>query len=618
MFFVSGLRGADYYVGPNGSPKGDGSREKPWDLATALSGKLIAPGSTVWVMGGTYRGAFTSYLHGTSDAPISMRVIPGQRAILDGHGFRGERQNSVFAVFGEWTNYIGLEITSSETERENPPNNGFRQSGFDVFGPHVKLINLLVHDTGEGNGMWVEAVDSELYGSIIFNCGSRNKPTDIRHGHALYTQNMDGTKRIVDNLMFNEFGFGIHGWGIPHGIRGFDVEGNIIFNSGAPSGEGMRLANILITGGSKIIADRISIIDNYTYQTPRYTPVHDVLHDSNTCLVCDNNSVHGSATIQGNYFAGGAPVMVTGKWSNLTLSRNTFVGINGMVATAELRNGSSWDHNEYFGQGAGGEKAVFGYNGKAFAFAQWKSLTGADRGSTYSEAMPKNAVFVRPNHYEQGRGYVAIYNWEHASAVQVDISSVVSPGSQYEIRNAQDFFGAPVASGTYHGGTVSVPMTNLRLEPPLGLGYAPPSTFPEFNAFVVLAAGKYPVQDVPSTVVSEQTPPRQSEAGLGPAQQSADGAKSPASGLERYVGTYVSANPKAQVVVSLEGDHLVAKMLHEQGQPSYRLSRSTGERFNLAGAPATVYLEFESHADLPASMQFHRSPLPTVRLTRTQ
>jgi hypothetical protein len=536
-------------------------------------------------MGGTYHGAFTSYLRGSSDAPITVRVVPGQRAILDGHGFRGERQNSVFAVFGEWANYIGLEITGSEVERENPPNKGFRQSGLDIFGPHVKLINLLVHDTGEGNGMWVEAVESELYGSIIFNCGSRNTPIDVRHGHAIYTQNMDGTKHILDNLMFNDFGFGIHAWGIPHGIRGFDIEGNIIFNSGAPSGSGMRLANILITGGSEIIADRISLIDNYTYQTPSSTPIHDLLHDSNVCLVCDNNSVHGSATIRDNYFGGGAPVLVTGKWSNLTLTGNTFVGINGMVITAELRHGSSWDHNAYFGHAHDNQaNLLFGYNGKGFAFPQWQSQSGADHNSTYSEVMPRNAVFVRPNRYEQGRGNIAVYNWEHARTVEVDLSSVVSAGSQYEVRNAQDFFGAPVASGTYSGGTVSLPMTNLRVEAPTGLGFAVPSTLPDFNAFVVLPAGKYPVQDQSSHPALEQS-------------QSAQA-------------------PVKPVVVSLEGDHLMAKMLNERGQPSYRLSPSAGERFNLAGAPASVYLEFESRDGLPSSMVFHRLPFPTVRLTR--
>jgi hypothetical protein len=314
-------------------------------------------------------------------------------------------------------------------------------------------------------------------------------------------------------------------------------------------------------------------------------------------------------------------VLVTGKWSNLTLTGNTFVGINGMVITAALRNGSSWDHNAYFGHAHDNQaNTLFGYNGKGFAFPQWQSQSGADRNSTYSEVMPRNAVFVRPNRYEQGRGNIAVYNWEHAHTVEVDISSVVSAGSQYEIRNAQDFFGAPVASGTYSGGTVPLPMTNLRVEGPTGLGFAVPSTLPDFNAFVVLPAGKYPVQDQSSHPALEQSQSAQAPVTpVPPLPAVPDTVRSKSAGssvLERYVGTYISTNPKVWVVVSLEGDHLVAKMPNDRGQSSYRLSPSAGERFNLAGELPNVYLEFESHDNLSSAVSVHRLPFPTVRLTR--
>ena len=61
-------------------------------------------------------------------------------------------------------------------------------------------------------------------------------------------------------------------------------------------------------------------------------------------------------------------------------------------------------------------------------------------------------VFVRPNAYEAGRANITVYNWdgvEHASTSTSAASS--SPGDGYEVRNAQDFFGAPVLTGTYNG-----------------------------------------------------------------------------------------------------------------------------------------------------------------------
>src|SRR5207253_1579007 len=71
--------------------------------------------------------------------------------------------------------------------------------------------------------------------------------------------------------------------------------------------------------------------------------------------------------------------------------------------------------------------------------------------------------------------------------VPVDVSSVLRNNDQYEVRNVQDFFGAPVLRGTYLGGTLAIPMIAVTPSVPLGgwPGAAPPLTGPEFNAFVV-------------------------------------------------------------------------------------------------------------------------------------
>ncbi|HKQ51567.1 MAG TPA: hypothetical protein VJT74_04305, partial [Pyrinomonadaceae bacterium] len=54
-----------WYVSPDGSAKGRGTKDSPWDLASALAGrKEVKPGDTVWLKGGRYSGAFTSTLEG--------------------------------------------------------------------------------------------------------------------------------------------------------------------------------------------------------------------------------------------------------------------------------------------------------------------------------------------------------------------------------------------------------------------------------------------------------------------------------------------------------------------------------------------------------------------------
>jgi hypothetical protein len=62
----------------------------------------------------------------------------------------------------------------------------------------------------------------------------------------------------------------------------------------------------------------------------------------------------------------------------------------------------------------------------------------------------------------------------------------VRVGDHFEVRNVQDFFGAPVLSGTYGGGPVDVPMTGVIPVAPIGGSpSAPPQTGPDFGAFVV-------------------------------------------------------------------------------------------------------------------------------------
>ena len=198
---------ADFFVAPDGSASRGWLAGAPWDLQTALSHPaIVQPGDNIWLRQGVYRGTFTSKLKGAPGRPIIVPQLPGERATLDYPGQPEELQ--VLRIDGAWTWYWGLEVISSWPVRIDPPKQ--RATGVNVYGPHVKLINLVIHDTF-GTGFWSGSDDSEMYGNIVYNNGEDRG--DRGHGHGIYGQNREGSKLITDNIVFQNFSHGLHVFG---------------------------------------------------------------------------------------------------------------------------------------------------------------------------------------------------------------------------------------------------------------------------------------------------------------------------------------------------------------------------------------------------------------------
>lgn len=109
-----------------------------------------------------------------------------------------------------------------------------------------------------------------------------------------------------------------------------------------------------------------------------------------------------------------------------------------------------------------------------------------------------NRILVLPNRYKPGRALVVVYNSSGLATVAVDLTGAVGQGAQYEIRDVQNISGAPVASGTYGGGTVDVALTSTAVPSPLTQHPefpAPGHTAREFAVFVVQSSGGEPPPD---------------------------------------------------------------------------------------------------------------------------
>jgi len=504
-FFGASVRAANFYVSPAGDHRGNGSPSRPWDLQTALNQpSAVRPGDTIWLRGGEYRPAssslpgFTSQLGGGDTAPIVVRQYPGERAILrEATGFTGPKaaRQTILYVFGSNTWFWGFDVAGSggtRVVRVPGPDPTLAElplpSGVEVVGTNIKLINLTVHDARGGLGLWAAAVNCEVSGCIVYNNGWA--APDRGHGHGIYTQNLNGTKRLSDNIVFNHFGLGIHGYTVHSFLQNYLIERNVVFDNAhfasypdVDAGE-----QILFGGGTRI--KNLRILNNDLYQ-----PLN--LHGS--MLTPDyGDAANVDATVTGNYIAGGSGggncLVSARSYDSLVFTDNTLYSTNGDLVQLRAGPGYTVDHNTYYGTVDEGFR-----NGRGrYDFAEWQTATGLDAHSRFFRGTrPPNKVFVNVNAYEPKRANIIVYNWSLASRVRVNVSRVLSDGDIYEVRNAQDYFAPPVVTGTYKGELLRLPMINLTVAIPHGWTdtSAVPRTGPEFNVFVLI--GRRPTPKLP-------------------------------------------------------------------------------------------------------------------------
>ena len=470
-----------WFAAPTGSSTGDGSG-RPWDLQTALHGGngKVQPGDTVWLRGGTYTSAtpITSTLAGTASAPVVVRQYPGERAILDARGATSPTNRGDFLTAGgAYSTFWGFEIMDSDPNRSTDT----RPNMVVVNASHVKLINLIVHDGGIGFYTFSAPVDIEIYGCLAYNNGWQEAV--FGNGHGIYAKSTTGPLNLRDNILFDQFGYGIHIFTIagPDGLTNIHAEGNVSFNNGSVDADPVNSPNANILFGGSVPVHNGTLVDNMTYFSPN-VGVHNLLIGFGT-------TVNQDLTVRSNYAVGGMLLLDVGWWQSLTMTDNSLFGsTSDMIWLRDSTlSGFQLANNRYYQDPTA---QAWGYINTDYGFPAWQQLTGVgatDRAVTSNPAEPK--VFLRPNRYEPGRANLIIYNWSRQSTVPVDLSGVVRVGDAYEIRNVQDFFGAPVASGTYGGSPVDVPMTGVTPVVPIGSSPTPPpQTGPDFGVFVVTSS----------------------------------------------------------------------------------------------------------------------------------
>jgi len=476
LLSTSSAWGGDLYVSPNGTPQGDGTRQKPLDLKTAMEGRGVQPGDTVWILGGEYEGRFVTGKAGLKDRPILYRAMPGQRVTLYG-GIDLHKANVWL-----W----GLEIT---VRPENRPVSGRDKEWFEKKGKtlrdaihvhggntdYVKIINCVIHDyPGTGIGGWDVGRDHEYYGNLIYRNGVPGKTRG--HCHAFYTQNTrpHGIKRIADNILFEGWALGLQAYGQAPSLYGFLVEGNISFCNGIMSKVSPTQNNLLV-GGYKTCAG-IVLRNNATYHPPRLDePGQYGRFIKRSTDVGYIAKINEDVVLEDNWFVGGVPAIHVVNFKKAVVRRNRFYSPGGFVhfihpAGFDFKD-YVWDENTYYRCPL---EKPFSHNTNAYAwpnkpsskhftFEEWRRIYGFDKNSKWvpnKTGRPEEVwLFKRVNEYEPERVHLAVYNWPHTPTVRLDLRDVLKPGQKFRIVDVHDIWGKPEVEGAYEGKPVELKMT---------------------------------------------------------------------------------------------------------------------------------------------------------------
>jgi hypothetical protein len=464
---------ASWYVSPSGSSSNSGTSASPWSFSYALGGAAgqIASGDVIELAPGYYNiGNLSTSLQGTSTSPILFRAEYRTRVQLDG--------TITLLQTGGYLHFLGIELYRSVIDANI--------IGMVSHAVGCKFIHCIIHDhPSNGLAMWMEGSDQEAYGNIIYNNGySGQDPTHSAHG--IYTQNNTGTKRLAANIMFGNYGYGIHMYSSDAAyVRGYTTEDNICINNGVGN-------HVSMTGGMNFLIESGNSIDNLVFRRNIgfLSPGWD---DSGGKLgsIFEPGVAQAGGSVTDNFFMGKTYI---GFWHNMTFQRNEiFQRENYDVLAKYLYDdqppiGGIWDNNKY--HNVNGYTNAYASVDSLFAqvnrdFGPWKTAMSVDASSTADTVEPQDKIVVIPSEYIEGYAHIYVLNFSGQASVSVDFSSFLSINDQYEILNAQNFFGAALQAGTYAGGNVNI--TLVAQTPPASVSgkAVMDSTGTELNVFVV-------------------------------------------------------------------------------------------------------------------------------------
>jgi len=343
-----------------GTPSGNGSIEKPWDLQTALSqsSEHVNGGDIIWIHKGIYNGRYSSSLKSTkTDKFITVSAFENDKVILNGNV--ESKVNYVLQVNGGNVIFKNFELTYLGDFSRSKSDESFKAKvGIShLKGEDCKFQNLIIHNIpGSGIGSWKVTAGTVIEDCTIYNNGYQGKRG---HGVGIYVQNQsEKTRFIRNNIIFNNYYKGIEVWSATSGskfefVKHVDLTNNFIFNNGSPAGK--HVDNIIIA--SKDIeginvAKHIKILDNVLYHNVDFNDPKNYGYGSSLTLGYISKAPVQDVLVQNNLIIGKNNALNISHAKSIVFKNNTtyagYIHFNLSVISALESKGLNMDNNTYY------------------------------------------------------------------------------------------------------------------------------------------------------------------------------------------------------------------------------------------------------------------------------
>lgn len=272
---------------------------------------------------------------------------------------------------------------------------------------------------------------------------------------------VEGTGITITDMVISNTWMGIY---IPDTVSDIVIDGCIIFFNGWKDDvTGVHGHGIYLHGGNTTIKNCIIYCNaNDGIQVYGLVNHDNCTFQNNICF-----ATHEMWRVVGDY--GMNYILSVG--ANAIIQNNCSYSVDGSRRANEISQmGDGTLTNNYLIEG------IYNYNAEL-----WAETSGNVFAPEATNAIKVFAV--------RGRLHVAVYNWELANSVTVDVSSVFSPGASVNVRNVEDYFVDIAPMTVSGGGTLAIDMRDAShsVAAPQGLS-APATMFPEFGCFVIEAA----------------------------------------------------------------------------------------------------------------------------------